>query len=184
MSDPLPAGDHRPKRPGRPRFPALAIVAGVLVFVGLLVAFAVRAGEPVRRTAVVVPCPGFAPRSLPLTMVMACGDGSVSAVQLHWNTWGGTTANGMGVVEASDCVPSCAQGHPQDYPARFVLSDLRVLSGVPRYLHLTVTYLGARPYNGAPPWGDETHTYELGDRAGPYPAGAAWSPHDADQERT
>jgi hypothetical protein len=116
--------------------------------------------------AIVVSCPGAVATSRPTSFNIACGDGSVEAVDLSWTSWGPKSANAAGKVAANNCSGGCAKGTFHDFPARFVLSDLKLFNRSSRYLHLTITYTGNRPYGGSAPWGEESHTYFLGDANG------------------
>lgn len=136
-----------------------------------LVATACSGSEP---AATVVSCPGMVPVARPSDMTMACGDGAVTAVNLTWSSWGGSEATAHGVVAANDFPPDRSLGHDQYFPATFTLGDLKKINGARRYLTLTVTYLGKRPYGGTAPWGDQSHRYFLGDGSGtPWPPGTA-----------
>jgi hypothetical protein len=88
---------------------------------------------------------------------MACADGSVATTKVVWTSWGPAEAKGHGVVTADDCAPDCAKGKSQYFPAAFLLTDQR--DG--RFLRLTVSYPGLRPYEGEALWGDKTHSYPL-----------------------
>ena len=106
-----------------------------------------------------VSCPGVKPEVRPSWWDLACGDGSVAAQSVVWSSWTSTGAIGRGLVQAQNCVPDCASGTVDNFRATFVLNDR---SGQ-RFLRLTVSFPGARPYEGASPWGDKTHTYWLVD---------------------
>ena len=118
---------------------------------------------------------GKLPRDIPSektkSMVIACGDGSVYAVDLAWHSWGSRTSNATGLVAANNCKPYCARGTFHTYPATFVLSDLREVHGTRFYSRLRMSYVGPRPYGGEAPWGEKTFTETLttSDKAGNNP---------------
>lgn len=150
----------------------LLIVGGTLL-VALFWSFGAPAEATVAsRTAVVVPCPGYAPMERPFSMVIACGDGSVVATNLSWSSWGGSSAKASGKVAANNFKLDGAQGKFNYFAAHFALSDLRSVDGDMRYLKVTVTYSRKRPYGGEAPWGRRSNTYFLSERSGiPFPIG-------------
>jgi hypothetical protein len=94
-------------------------------------------------------------------MVIACGDGSVYAVELLWHSWGSRASKATGLVAANNCKPYCARGTFHTYPATFVLSDPREVHGTRLYSRLSISYGGPRPYDGEGPWGQKTFTETL-----------------------
>src|SRR5207249_779607 len=64
-------------------------------------------------------CLGGQPEVRPQQLILACGDGTVSAYDLSWSTWNDAHAVGVGTVEVVQCEPSCAEGTPHSYPAMF-----------------------------------------------------------------
>ncbi len=56
------------------------------------------------------------------------GDSTLFAQKLHWDSWGGKTADGTGVAAFNTCKPDCAAGHFDHYPAKIVLSKRRYCS--------------------------------------------------------
>ncbi len=46
----------------------------------------------------------------PKTIVVACGDGNFSIVNIIWSRWASRSAAGRGAAHVNDCVPNCAAG--------------------------------------------------------------------------
>jgi hypothetical protein len=69
--------------------------------------------KPVYMTA----CLGMTPQVKPALVVLACGDGGGGIKDLDWADWGGDRAHARGTVWRRVCVPDCAQGHDQTFPA-------------------------------------------------------------------
>jgi hypothetical protein len=51
--------------------------------------------------------PHFKPRAI----VVACGDGNLSLLRLHWSRWTSQAASGVGIYHWNDCIPMCYRGH-------------------------------------------------------------------------
>jgi len=51
--------------------------------------------------------PHFRPRSI----VVACGDGNLSLLRLHWSVWSNKAATATGTYHWNDCLPACYRGH-------------------------------------------------------------------------
>jgi hypothetical protein len=58
------------------------------------------------------------------TQIVTTGDGSGFLKALTWSGWGTATAQGAGLLEVDNCVPSCAQGTFTGYQATVTLSGL------------------------------------------------------------
>jgi hypothetical protein len=56
--------------------------------------------------------------------IVTTGDGSGFLKALTWSGWGTATAQGAGLLEIDNCVPSCAQGTFTGYQATVTLSGL------------------------------------------------------------
>lgn len=68
---------------------------------------------------------------------------------LSWTTWTATQASADGADWLDDCIPDCADGTFQDYPAVIELSRPRRVDGHLQFTRMTVTYLDAPPpYSG------------------------------------
>jgi hypothetical protein len=91
----------------------------------------------------------------PATIILACGDGGVSATQISWNSWGATSATGTSVIKANLCNPDCAQGSTGSFPAAITLSG--VTSGPSGQIFSTLT----ASFSGASPNGSPTESYSL-----------------------
>jgi hypothetical protein len=47
----------------------------------------------------------------PSTYVLSCADFNSKFTDLHWTSWGSTTAYATGEARWNDCTPNCASGH-------------------------------------------------------------------------
>jgi hypothetical protein len=56
----------------------------------------------------------------PKSIIIACGDGNIGLVDLHWTSWGQTTATASGVDTWNTCVPDCAASKNWDKTAVLV----------------------------------------------------------------
>ncbi len=112
------------------------------------------AGAPVK---VIADCQSAAYE--PTTIILACGDGGVSATLIAWNSWGPTTATGTAVIRANLCNPNCAQGSTGSFPAAITLSG--VIDGPSGQVFSTMT----ADYSGASPNGGPTETFSLSGQA-------------------
>jgi len=81
----------------------------------------------------------------PHSIVIACGDGNVTATRLTYTSWGPKAAHGRGRIVANDCTPSCVSGHDHSYPMRFTLTRPRSTSAGRVFSRLAVTYLHKSP---------------------------------------
>lgn len=90
----------------------------------------------------------YKPRSFRMS-----GDSTLFAQKLHWNRWGGKTAEGTGVAAFNTCRPDCAAGHFAHYPAKIVLSRRRHCSAAPSpvYEVITLTVTGRHNLHGYDP---------------------------------
>jgi hypothetical protein len=91
----------------------------------------------------------------PATIILACGDGGVSATQISWSAWGATSATGTSIIKANLCNPDCAQGSTGSFPATITLSG--VTSGASGQIFSTLT----ASFSGASPNGNPTESYSL-----------------------
>ena len=114
----------------------LAIFAGAIALAVLLpAAAAASAREPVtvasrsagasKTTPRVLTCPGHT-EVRPRSYLMSCGDANASWKNMVWTSWGPRTASGTGDLYQNDCTPNCASGHFHTYPAKVVLSGVKV----------------------------------------------------------
>lgn len=56
-------------------------------------------------------------------------DGSVSVGRIVWRGWGSGRAVGSGTAKVDTCIPNCAQGSYDYYPASIVLTDPKAWAG-------------------------------------------------------
>lgn len=85
----------------------------------------------------------------PVTIQLACGDGTAVANNLTWSQWTSTMAAGRGTVNEVSCVPNCADGKDVAYSAKLTLSEpVMAKSGKEYFTRITVSYIGKGP-NGA-----------------------------------
>jgi hypothetical protein len=61
----------------------------------------------------------------PVTLTLACGDGTIALSGLTWSNWGQPTATAKGTYSLVICVPSCATGTEVHYAATVTVSGLR-----------------------------------------------------------
>jgi hypothetical protein len=92
----------------------------------------------------------------PQAITLACSEGNVEAARLQWTDWSTRHASGSGVVNVNYCLPTCAKGTVQGYPATFALSVVKRVGGRQAFTVLTATYTGARPFDGTGPYGTRT----------------------------
>src|ERR1035437_318112 len=109
----------------RPR-PSLAVVLASVASMFLVAGLAFGLTESARATPahpapvrmVVFDCPGqAAPLIRPKTFILTCADGNVAISQLSGTSWTSALAGAVGTLEENDCIPYCAAGHFQAYPA-------------------------------------------------------------------
>lgn len=93
----------------------------------------------------------------PVTIILACGDGGITATRIQWSSWGPTSATGTAVILATLCNPNCAQGSSGSFPASITLSDATA-AGSSGELFSTLT----ATFTGASPTGTPTETYSIG----------------------
>jgi hypothetical protein len=68
---------------------------------------------------------------------------------IHWRSWGGHTAVGVGRARLQGCVPFCADGRVTRPRANLRLTHLVTVEGEPVYALLHYKIVGAMPYRGA-----------------------------------
>jgi hypothetical protein len=93
----------------------------------------------------------------PSSITVACADAGIGAKDLGWSTWGASGATAVGEVWENDCMPNCAEGTINLYPAAITLSDVQASRDGPTFTAMTATYSGAEP-NGRR---TDTFTLEL-----------------------
>ncbi len=84
----------------------------------------------------------------PVSVLLACADGTWEMEGLSWSWWGSRTAFGTGVVDVNNCEPDCAQGTFIAYPIRVKLSEpVRAESGELYFTHIRLFYLEKKQPN-------------------------------------
>lgn len=91
----------------------------------------------------------------PATIILACGDGGISATRISWTSWAATSATGTAVIVANLCNPDCAQGSTGSFPAAITLSGVTTGSSGTIFSSLTANFAGPSP-SGTP-----SETYSL-----------------------
>lgn len=87
-------------------------------------------------------CSSTIPQIEPPELV-ACG--AFALINITWSSWGTEDAWGKGILEINDCIPSCANGSYNNYPANFELFDPIPAGHHVYFAKLTVTYNGKQP---------------------------------------
>ena len=64
---------------------------------------------------------------------------------ITWNSWGGRTARGRGVIRWTYCDPSCAEGAVENFEVTLTLERRRVCGGYRRYTRLRWKFVNERP---------------------------------------
>lgn len=93
----------------------------------------------------VVDCAGGEPQTRPTELILACGDGGIRALDLAWETWDADHAVGSGRVGLNRCVPDCATGGRDYYPATFEATNAQTIEGSPYFTTLNITFTDASP---------------------------------------
>lgn len=79
-------------------------------------------------------------------------DGTLSGAR--WSHWGAVTATAQGTARVRICTPNCGAGHDARYPAKMVLSGIRICGPRRYYERAQVTLATAK---GPEPWGAYIH---------------------------
>jgi hypothetical protein len=81
----------------------------------------------------------------PTTIVIACGDGNIQAIKLHWKSW--TRASGLasGEIGINSCVPDCADGVFHYYDARITADSTTIDHGVNAFMRLRAEFVHVGP---------------------------------------
>ena len=103
-------------------FLAAAIVAA---FAAVAMANPV-ATESGKRVELIANC--FKPKFKPKTVIIACGDASLGAKAMTWQTWTRKKADGTGTGLINDCNPDCASGTTRTAPMELQLSKPQLCS--------------------------------------------------------
>ena len=119
---------------------ARALIAG-LALLGAVGTAALASGSARR---VVGNC--FKSQARPGTIILTCADDNVVLIDLHWRSFGGSSARASGIYYANDCTPYCAAGKFHAYPAKLLFSRARSCpDGYDDYRLASVTFTGRRP---------------------------------------
>ena len=81
----------------------------------------------------------------PKSIIIACGDGNVQAINMHWSKWGANSAKGTGTLKVNTCTPNCAAGKFKRYPGSIVLSKPRTCPSGRQFAHLKYTFTHKKP---------------------------------------
>jgi len=83
----------------------------------------------------------------PHEVVFACADDGFGVDKLHWLTWGGAQAVGIGSAYANDCKPTCVAGHVHRYRAVLIAGGTqRCPNGAVAYKTVTYAFIGRSPF--------------------------------------
>jgi hypothetical protein len=80
--------------------------------------------SPSAQQAVIYPCYS-PPIAKPEELMLACGDGGLSLLNMTWRDWGMPIATAHGLLRRNRCVPSCAEGGAVALPSVVTVTDLR-----------------------------------------------------------
>jgi hypothetical protein len=79
----------------------------------------------------------------PKSLLLACSDGTVTASDLVWQSWGQATSTGRGTISYVVCDPNCANGTQRQAPGTVTVGRLQVCpNGRQSYTRLTYDYSG------------------------------------------
>ncbi len=81
----------------------------------------------------------------PTSIVLACGDGNTGTEDLVWTSWTQTDASATGEVWENNCIPDCADGTIEVYPASFSLSDVVTTTSGRVFSQMVAVYRGPGP---------------------------------------
>jgi hypothetical protein len=126
---------------------ALLLAGAVATTVGACASRPAPSGGP---APVTVSCQGRG-EVRPARLVLACADGNAYLAGLHWAAWT-PAARGTGTYWINDCVPDCAAGKFNAFPARVTLSRPEPLPRPRRgryYSRITLVLPGPRCYSAA-----------------------------------
>lgn len=136
-------------RPVSSRRAATALALAVASVAAVPASGLARPGAQARAAATNVYLTGDCrhPQSTPSTVILACGDANTFVRSLRWTHWNTSLAVGRGTLSVNSCVPNCAAGHFQSYPA--VLQVSRAIacgaSHSVQYTRATLFLNGRRP---------------------------------------
>ncbi|MFF8614031.1 hypothetical protein [Streptomyces sp. NPDC015350] len=88
------------------------------------------------------------PQVRPGEFLLACGDGNNRLIDIHWYSWGPTSAVGRGLDVVNDCQPYCAAGKFHSYPVVVRLEHPRTWQKQPelkQFTQLELVYTDGTP---------------------------------------
>ena len=94
---------------------------------------------------VALDCRGGAAIARPSTLTLACGDGTISAVDLSWSRWTSVNGKASGAISMRDCEPDCAHGKARRFPAEFVVHDPHRINGRRYFTRVDITFAQDAP---------------------------------------
>jgi hypothetical protein len=89
--------------------------------------------------------PPHVPQVKPSGIDLACADNGNGVENIVWTSWTASSARGSGRVWQKRCVPDCASGGIDTFPASISLSGVRITPDGPIFLNLLAVYQGAGP---------------------------------------
>jgi hypothetical protein len=105
--------------------PPIVVAAVVAAFSAVALANPI-ATESGKRVELIANC--FKPKFKPKTVIIACGDASLGAKAMTWQTWTRKKADGTGTGLINDCNPDCASGTTKTAPMELQLSKPQLCS--------------------------------------------------------
>ncbi|MGW2181315.1 hypothetical protein ACWCXX_25095 [Streptomyces sp. NPDC001732] len=105
------------------------------------------AAAPPSAPVVAVDC-FWSPQVRPGDFLLACGDGNNRLVDIHWSSWGPTSAAGRALDVVNDCQPYCAAGKFHSYPVTVRLDRPKSWQKHPelkRFSRLQLVYTDGAP---------------------------------------
>ncbi|MET9921642.1 hypothetical protein ACFV1C_29175 [Streptomyces sp. NPDC059605] len=88
------------------------------------------------------------PQVRPGEFLLACGDGNNRLIDIHWYSWGPTSAVGRALDVVNDCQPYCAAGKFHSYPVVVRLDHPRTWQKHPelkQFTQLELVYTDGTP---------------------------------------
>jgi hypothetical protein len=85
------------------------------------------------------------PQVRPASIVVTCADANFSFAQIHWVTWGATSAQGMATAHVNLCQPNCSAGMVVAAPAAVTLGSPKACRGARVFTHLAWRFTSSTP---------------------------------------
>jgi hypothetical protein len=87
----------------------------------------------------------------PPNVILACGDASIGATGVTWNSWTQKAATGSGTGQLNDCNPDCAHGKTKTGPMTLRASKPKTCSNGRRiFTKLAYAWTGGAPVGNVP----------------------------------